>query len=61
MPSIPMETVTLVVNLVQLSFQIDAHIGSVNDLAFAHPDKQFCVITCGEDKTIKVWVFIASP
>lgn len=56
-----METVTLAVKFVQLSFQIDAHIGSVNDLAFYHPDKQFCVITCGEDKTIKVWVFIASP
>lgn len=43
----------------QLSSQIDAHNGSVGDLAFAHPDKQFLSITCGEDKTIKVWVLIA--
>ncbi|XP_078443157.1 protein TPR3-like isoform X2 [Wolffia australiana] len=35
--------------------ELDAHIGGVNDLAFAHPNKQLCVITCGDDKTIKVW------
>ncbi|KAG8379818.1 hypothetical protein BUALT_Bualt07G0129000 [Buddleja alternifolia] len=35
--------------------EIDAHVGSVNDLAFSHPNKQLCLITCGEDKTIKVW------
>ncbi|KAL6972860.1 Topless-related protein 4 [Sarracenia purpurea var. burkii] len=35
--------------------EIDAHTGNVSDLAFAHPNKQLCVITCGEDKTIKVW------
>eukprot|EP00262_Sarcandra_glabra_P008603 TRINITY_DN2218_c0_g1_i5.p1 TRINITY_DN2218_c0_g1~~TRINITY_DN2218_c0_g1_i5.p1 ORF type:complete len:1138 (+),score=249.84 TRINITY_DN2218_c0_g1_i5:76-3489(+) len=35
--------------------EIDAHVGGVNDLAFAHPHKQLCVITCGDDKTIKVW------
>ncbi|KAL8117382.1 protein TOPLESS-like [Apium graveolens] len=35
--------------------EIDAHIGGVNDLAFSHPNKQLCVITCGDDKTIKVW------
>ncbi|XP_057772828.1 LOW QUALITY PROTEIN: topless-related protein 4 [Salvia miltiorrhiza] len=35
--------------------EIEAHVGSVSDLAFSHPNKQFCVITCGEDKTIKVW------
>lgn len=34
--------------------QIDAHVGSVNDLAFSHPNKQLCIITCGDDKTIKV-------
>jgi len=34
--------------------QIDAHVGGVNDLAFSHPNKQLCVITCGDDKTIKV-------
>ncbi|XP_023545229.1 topless-related protein 3-like [Cucurbita pepo subsp. pepo] len=35
--------------------EIDAHAGGVNDLAFAHPNKQLCVVTCGEDKLIKVW------
>ncbi|KVH98059.1 CTLH, C-terminal LisH motif-containing protein [Cynara cardunculus var. scolymus] len=35
--------------------RIDAHVGGVNDLAFSHPNKQLCVITCGDDKTIKVW------
>lgn len=36
-------------------FQIDAHVGEVNDLAFTHLNKQLCIISCGEDKTIKVW------
>ncbi|GMH10438.1 hypothetical protein Nepgr_012279 [Nepenthes gracilis] len=35
--------------------EIDAHVGMVNDLAFAHPNKQLCVVTCGDDKLIKVW------
>ena len=35
-------------------FQIDAHVGAVNDLAFSHPNKQLSVITCGDDKLIKV-------
>ncbi|XP_068638722.1 topless-related protein 1-like [Aristolochia californica] len=35
--------------------EIDAHAGNVNDLAFASPNKQLCIITCGDDKTIKVW------
>ncbi|XP_057971695.1 protein TOPLESS-RELATED PROTEIN 2-like isoform X2 [Malania oleifera] len=35
--------------------EIDAHIGGVNDIAFAHPNKQPCIVTCGDDKTIKVW------
>ncbi|XP_068303921.1 protein TPR3-like isoform X3 [Pyrus communis] len=35
--------------------EIDAHVGGVNDLAFSHPNEQLCVITCGDDKTIKVW------
>lgn len=34
--------------------QIDAHNGGVNDIAFASP-KQLCVITCGDDHTIKIW------
>ncbi|PPD87380.1 hypothetical protein GOBAR_DD15668 [Gossypium barbadense] len=36
--------------------EIDAHVGGVNDLAFAHPNKQLCIVTCGEDKLIKVWL-----
>ncbi|KAH9313101.1 hypothetical protein KI387_028136 [Taxus chinensis] len=35
--------------------EIDAHVGGVNDLSFSHPNKQLCIITCGDDKTIKVW------
>ncbi|CAL9050611.1 unnamed protein product [Musa banksii] len=35
--------------------EIEAHVGGVNDIAFAHPSKQLSVITCGDDKTIKVW------
>lgn len=35
--------------------EVDAHVGGVNDIAFAHPNKQPCVVTCGEDKLIKVW------
>ncbi|OMO54350.1 hypothetical protein CCACVL1_27864 [Corchorus capsularis] len=33
--------------------EIDAHAGNVSDLAFAQPNKQLYVISCGEDKTIK--------
>ncbi|PKA49230.1 Topless-related protein 1 [Apostasia shenzhenica] len=35
--------------------EIDAHIGGVNDIAFSQPNKQLCIVTCGDDKTIKVW------
>ncbi|KAK1277243.1 Topless-related protein 2 [Acorus gramineus] len=35
--------------------EIDAHGGGVNDLAFSHPNKQTCIVTCGDDKLIKVW------
>ncbi|CAN6486440.1 unnamed protein product [Victoria cruziana] len=35
--------------------EIDAHAGGVNDIAFSLPNKQLCIITCGDDKTIKVW------
>ncbi|GMY34068.1 WD40 domain-containing protein [Fagus crenata] len=35
--------------------EIDAHVGNVSDLAFSHRNRQLCFITCGEDKTIKVW------
>ncbi|PWA83101.1 LIS1 homology motif protein [Artemisia annua] len=39
--------------------EIDAHVGAVNDIAFAHPNKQLCIVTCGDDKTIKVWDAVA--
>ncbi|KAJ9551023.1 hypothetical protein OSB04_015068 [Centaurea solstitialis] len=35
--------------------EIEAHGGSVNDLAFSYPNKQLCIVTCGEDRLIKVW------
>ncbi|CAL9112407.1 unnamed protein product [Musa textilis] len=35
--------------------EIDAHVGSVNDIAFSHPDESLSIVTCGEDMTIKVW------
>jgi hypothetical protein len=34
--------------------EIDAHIGGVNDIAFSHPNKTLSIITCGDDKLIKV-------
>eukprot|EP00253_Pinus_taeda_P023572 PITA_23572 len=37
------------------TLQINAHIGSVNDIAFVHLQGKLCLITCGDDKTIKVW------
>ncbi|KAJ4707841.1 Protein TOPLESS [Melia azedarach] len=41
-------------NDIRQHLEIDAHVGSVNDLAFSNY-KQLSVITCGDDKTIKVW------
>ncbi|KAM0909131.1 hypothetical protein ACQ4PT_015010 [Festuca glaucescens] len=35
--------------------EIEAHSGGVNDIAFSRPNKQLCVVTCGDDKLIKVW------
>ncbi|XP_058760104.1 topless-related protein 4-like [Vicia villosa] len=35
--------------------EIEAHAGSVNDLAFSYPNRRLCVVTCGEDRVIKVW------
>ncbi|XP_058226713.1 topless-related protein 4-like [Rhododendron vialii] len=35
--------------------EIDAHVGNVSDLAFSRPNKELCIITCGEDKSIRVW------
>ncbi|XP_030957790.1 topless-related protein 3 [Quercus lobata] len=42
-------------NDLRQNLEIDAHIGAVNDLAFAHPNKQLCLVSCGDDKLIKVW------
>ncbi|XP_020103060.1 topless-related protein 1-like isoform X1 [Ananas comosus] len=35
--------------------EIEAHVGGVNDIAFSRPHGTLYVITCGDDKTIKVW------
>ncbi|KAI3874953.1 hypothetical protein MKW98_019526 [Papaver atlanticum] len=40
---------------VRLHLELDAHVGGVNDLAFSYHGNQLCVITCGDDKTVKVW------
>ncbi|KAJ1383310.1 WD40/YVTN repeat-like-containing domain superfamily [Sesbania bispinosa] len=37
------------------NLEVDAHVGGVNDLAFSNPNKQLCIVTCGDDKLIKVW------
>ncbi|KAF4389811.1 hypothetical protein F8388_009944 [Cannabis sativa] len=42
-------------NELRQHLEIDAHAGAVNDFAFAYPNKQLCVVTCGDDKLIKVW------
>ncbi|XP_062163072.1 topless-related protein 1-like isoform X2 [Alnus glutinosa] len=42
-------------NDIRQHLEIDAHVGSVNDLAFCYPNKKLSVLTCGDDKTIKVW------
>lgn len=47
-----------IMNLCHDPFQIDAHVGNVSDLAFSQPDKQLYIITCGDDKTIKVFFFL---
>ncbi|XP_022637350.1 topless-related protein 2 [Vigna radiata var. radiata] len=43
------------ISICSVLFQIDAHVGGVNDLAFSNLNKQLCIITCGDDKLIKVW------
>jgi hypothetical protein len=35
--------------------EIEAHSGGVNDIAFSRPNKQLCVVTCGDDKLIRVF------
>ncbi|KAI5446464.1 topless-related protein 2 [Lathyrus oleraceus] len=42
-------------NGLQQQLEIDAHDGAVNDIAFSYPESQLCIVTCGDDKLIKVW------
>ncbi|KAF3964378.1 hypothetical protein CMV_011329 [Castanea mollissima] len=42
-------------NDLQNHLEIDVHVGKVSDLGLSHPNRQLCIITCGEDKNIKVW------
>ncbi|XP_020598905.1 protein TPR2-like isoform X2 [Phalaenopsis equestris] len=35
--------------------EIDAHVGGVNDISFALPNKSLSIVTCGDDRMIKVW------
>ncbi|GFZ08333.1 transducin family protein [Actinidia rufa] len=39
----------------RVHYSIDAHVGSVNDLAFSKSNELFFLITCGNDKFIQVW------
>ncbi|KAM1998249.1 hypothetical protein EV2_005771 [Malus domestica] len=41
-------------NEIHQHLDIDAHAGSVNDLAFCNPAIQLCALPCGDDKAIKV-------
>lgn len=42
-------------NHVENHLEIEAHSGSVYDLAFYNPNNELLVITCGQDKLVKVW------
>ncbi|CAI8610702.1 unnamed protein product [Vicia faba] len=42
-------------NDLRQTLEIDAHVGAVNDLAYSYPNKQICIVTCGDDKLVKVW------
>ncbi|KAF7830319.1 topless-related protein 1-like isoform X1 [Senna tora] len=42
-------------NDIRPHLEIEAHVGSVNDLAFCSPTSKLCLLTCGDDKTIKLW------
>ncbi|KAJ4908640.1 Topless-related protein 4 [Raphanus sativus] len=39
----------------RLILPIEAHTGGVNHLAFSYPNEQLYVVTCGDDRLIKVW------
>ncbi|KAF5743337.1 hypothetical protein HS088_TW09G01404 [Tripterygium wilfordii] len=40
---------------IQRHLELEAHNGSVNDIAFCKPNVKLCLVTGGDDKTIKVW------
>ncbi|GFQ00446.1 topless-related protein 1 [Phtheirospermum japonicum] len=42
-------------NHFKIQLEIDAHVGSVNDIAFSKPNEKLVVISCGDDKLIQVW------
>ncbi|KAL0291040.1 UNVERIFIED_CONTAM: Topless-related protein 1 [Sesamum angustifolium] len=42
-------------NYVEKKLEIDAHVGSVNDLAFSKPHDKVVLVSCGDDKLIQVW------
>ncbi|CAN7005139.1 unnamed protein product [Brassica rapa subsp. trilocularis] len=42
-------------NDIRNHLEIEAHTGSVNHLAFSYPNEQLSVVTCGDDRLIKVW------
>ena len=37
-------------------FHIETHLRKVNDLSFSHQNRKLCIITCGEDKAVKVYL-----
>ncbi|XP_045791919.1 topless-related protein 2-like [Trifolium pratense] len=39
----------------QKYLEIEAHDGRVNDIGFSFSKNQLCIVTCGDDKLIKVW------
>ncbi|XP_073055232.1 topless-related protein 1-like isoform X2 [Primulina eburnea] len=42
-------------NYAENQLEIDAHVGSVNDIAFSKPYDRLVAISCGDDKLIQVW------
>ncbi|KAL8155491.1 topless-related protein 2-like [Apium graveolens] len=42
-------------NNISQHLEIDAHVGGVNDLAFTPANKELRIVTCGDDKLVKVW------
>ncbi|KAM7275751.1 hypothetical protein ACFE04_017617 [Oxalis oulophora] len=42
-------------NNISHHIEIVAHCGSINDMSFCNPNQHLVVVTCGDDKTIKVF------